>query len=215
LTWKDYESLDYSAAQCSTPRSVSRWVGRAAVLFGVVIGAASCASPHSATSSSTTTSAPSTTSRPARTGTTTASVTSPCAIGALQAHAAFGGAAAGSSFYVITVEDKVARPCALDGYPALSFFGPSAAGSGHAGARIVLATTHGGPAPSKVILGPGHPAESLLVFSDNGGSNCPLVGSVQLVPPGSVEPLQLALSFSPCGGGVRVYALGPAGSEQP
>ena len=103
----------------------------------------------------------------------------------------------------------------LEGYPVLTFFARSGAGGSGAGARVALAVSHAGPSPTTVTLSVGHPAEALLVFTDIGGSDCPSIGSVLLVPPGSSESLPLRLSFTPCGGGVRVYAVGPAGSENP
>jgi hypothetical protein len=188
-------------------------LGRALTLFGVGLLAASCSSHHVAVTT-TTAKASTTTSTVTPTSARGAGVPS-CPTGVLATHATFGGAAAGSSYYLITIADTGPHPCTLDGYPDLKFFAPSGAGGAGAGAPLALAITHGGPAPSPVTLRAGHAGESLLIFSDNGGSDCPAVGSALLTPPGSSEALPLALSFSPCGGGVRVYAVGSAGSESP
>ncbi len=139
-----------------------------------------------------------------------------CATGLLRAHASFGGAAAGISYYVVTVTNAGPTPCTLDGYPVLKFFGPSGAGGAGAGPALQVSESHAGSPASVVLLRPGGDVESLVLFSDVpvNGVGCPQVASALVYPPGSSESISVPMSLSPCGG-VRVDAFGPVGSERP
>jgi hypothetical protein len=107
--------------------------------------------------------------------------------------------------------------CALDGYPKYAFFGPSAAGGAGAGPAVTIAVADGGPSPSSVTLASGGSADSIVIYSNvvSGGSACPTIASALLTPPGSGEGIPFPISFAPCGAEVKVYALGPSGSESP
>jgi hypothetical protein len=186
-------------------------VGLVATLGVLVVAVAGCGS---AASTSTTTLPPSPTTSAT---TTTNEGAPPCSTGVLAATASFGGGAAGTEYYTVSVKNSGPAKCALDGYPSYSFFAPSGAGGAGAGAAVKIAQTHGGPAPAAVVIAPGAQADAIIVYSDvsSGGTNCTSIASALLTPPGSTESLPFPIAFAPCGGGVTIYAFGDAGSETP
>jgi hypothetical protein len=170
----------------------------------------SCGSSAPTTTTTTTTAKATTTTSPAGTA-------ARCATSALEASASFGGTAAGSSYYTVSVKNTGADRCSLDGYPKYQFFGPSGAGGAGAGSPVPISVRNGGPSPSRITITPNSTADSIIVYSDvsSGGENCPSVASALLTPPGSSESIAFPISFSPCDSSVRVYPFGESGSESP
>jgi hypothetical protein len=117
----------------------------------------------------------------------------------------------------VSVKNSGPTKCSLDGFPSYRFLGASGAGGAGDGPVVDISVSHGGPAATSVTIAPGATADSLIVYSDTaaGGSNCPLVASALLTPPGSTESLSFPIAFSPCGAAVSVFAFGPAGTESP
>ena len=181
-------------------------------VLGLVAGSlalAACGSPAPTTTttipSSTTTTKPHVTTHPA------------CATALLQITTTFGGAAAGGSFYRFTATNTAPSTCALDGYPTLSFFAPNAAGGAGSGAPVTLSVTDAGSPATVVDLRHGQSAQFLLLYTDVpvNGAGCTTVASVDVRPPHETQSTPVPVSFSPCGGEVKVYAFAPPGSQNP
>ncbi|HVB04945.1 MAG TPA: DUF4232 domain-containing protein [Acidimicrobiales bacterium] len=191
-----------------------RLVG-ALLVAGALLGLSACSpsQPTSSTSTSTTTTTATSTSS---TTSTTLAGGPTCSTGALSLSASGGGASAGSSVETFTVTNNGPATCRLDGYPSLTFFGPTAGGGAGAGAKLAITDQDAGPAPAAVTLKTNGSAEFLVIFSDVPvGGGCTTVASVEMAPPGSSESVTAPVSFSPCGGTVKVYAFGVPGSENP
>ena len=182
----------------------------AAALAAALAGCGSTSTTSTTASTTPTTIQTTPTSTPA---TTTPGVAA-CSTAVLAASATFGGAAAGSSYYTVSVKNNGPTPCALDGYPTYRFLGPSGAGGAGAGPEVPISVVDRGPAPTQVSIAPGSTADAIIVYSDV-GSNCPTIASALMNPPGSSESLSFPISFSPCNGSVVAYAFGKAGSESP
>lgn len=181
------------------------------VLFGLLaasIALGACGSSKPATTTTTTT-----TPKP----TTTIKTTAACTTALLTFTPVFGGSAAGGSYYRFNATNTGPSSCALEGIPTLTFFAPNAAGGAGSGAPVPLTVTQAGPAPARVILKPSQSAQFLLVFTEVpvNGAGCSSVASVNVKIPNQAESTPVPVSFSPCGGVIKVYAFALPGTENP
>lgn len=178
----------------------------------LVVGASVLSACGSTTPTTTTT-----TTKPPKPPKTHPTTVASCTTPLLSLTATFGGAAAGGSYYRFNAENVGPSKCSINGYPTLSFFAPSAAGGAGSTSPVTLTTTDTGPNPTTVTLAPHASAEFLLTFTDVpvNGAGCSTVGSVNVTPPNETGSTPVAISFSPCGGVVKVYAFGPSGTENP
>jgi len=176
------------------------------VAASIVFGACGSSKPNV---TSTTTSAP----KP----TTTIGATAKCTIALLTFTPVFGGSAAGGSYFRLNVTNTGPITCALDGYPTITFFAPNAAGGAGSGSAVSLTVSHSGPLPRRVTLKPAQSAQFLLVFTEVpvNGTGCTSVGSVDIQLPNQSESTPVPISFSPCGGAVKVSALSLPGTQNP
>ena len=187
------------------------YVGRPVQLaVMVILGAlvlAACGSPAPKTTTTTTT----------KLSKSHVSSTASCTTPLLSMTAYFGGAAAGGSYYRFSAENVGPTKCSLDGYPTLAFFAPSAGGGAGSNSPVALTVNEAGPSPSTVNLASHTSAEFLMIFTDVpvDGAGCTSVASVNITPPHQTGSTPIAISFSPCGGVVKVYAFGPSGTENP
>jgi Protein of unknown function (DUF4232) len=187
-------------------------------VLALAVALSACGSSPNA--STTTTTVPSSSSS---ISTTTTVATGPpgtaatCSTGVLSASASFGGGAAGTLYYAVSVKNIGPTACSLNGYPSYAFFGASGAGGAGAGARLAISQVDAGPPPSPVRVAPGSTAESIIIYTDvpTNGTACVQAASALLTPPGSQESISFPITFGPCGGSVKVYAFGPPGSERP
>lgn len=180
------------------------------VLFGllvasVVLGACGSSKPPATTTTTTT--------KP----TTTVKTTAACTTALLTFTPVFGGSAAGGSYYRFNAKNTGPSPCALDGYATLTFFAPNAAGGAASGVAVPLTVTQTGPTPARVILKPSSSAQFLLAFTEVpvNGAGCTSVASVNVEVPNQTESTPVPVSFSPCGGVIKVYAFALPGTENP
>ena len=187
------------------PRHLGR-VLAGLVVASVVLGACGSSTPKAST---TTTSAP----RP----TTTLKTTAPCTAALMTFTPVFGGSAAGGSYYRFNAKNIGPGDCSLDGYPTLVFFAPNAAGGAGSGVPVTLTVTDFGSAPATVTLKTSQSAQFLLGYSEVpvNGAGCTSVASVNVKLPSQTESTPVPVSFSPCGGVVRVYAFAAPGTENP
>lgn len=190
--------------------SQRRVIGFLSVLVGSVVLSA-CGSSAQPTTTTTTT--------PATTTTIKSHVTSypSCTTALLQITPNFGGAAAGGSYYRFVATSTSPTTCSLDGYPTLSFFAPNAAGGTGSGAAVSITTTTAGNPPAVVNLKHGASAQFLLGYTDVpvNGQGCTTVASVNVEPPHQSQSTPVPVSFSPCGGVVKIYAFAPPGTQNP
>ena len=140
-----------------------------------------------------------------------------CSTALLQIKAAFGGTAAGGSYYQFSATNTSPKTCAINGYPKLAFFAPNAAGGAGAGSSVEMSVTNSGASPTTLKLKTGATAEFLMTYTDVpvNGEGCSAVGSVNVTPPHQGESLPVAISFSPCGGVVKVQPFAQPGTENP
>jgi len=149
--------------------------------------------------------------------TTTIKTTAACTTALMSFSPVFGGSAAGGSYYRFNATNTGPGACALDGYPTLTFFAPNAAGGSGSGVLVALTVSNSGPTPAKVILKPTQSAQFLLVFTEVpvNGAGCTSVASVDVKLANQAGSTQVPVSFSPCGGAIKIYAFAPPGSENP
>ncbi len=175
------------------------------VVASVVLGA--CGSSNPKPSTTTSTSAP----------TTTVKTIAACTTALITITPVFGGSAAGGSYYRFNVTNIGPGECALDGYPALTFFSPNAAGGAGSGGPVSLTVTDSGPAPTRVVLKHSESAQFLLAYTEVpvNGAGCSTVASVDVRLPGQAASTPVPVSFSPCGGVIKVYAFAVPGTVNP
>jgi hypothetical protein len=80
-----------------------------------------------------------------------------------------------------------------------------------------MTVTNSGASPTTLKLKTSATAEFLMTYTDVpvNGEGCSAVGSVNVTPPHQSESSPVAISFSPCGGVVKVQAFAQPGTENP
>lgn len=140
----------------------------------------------------------------------------PCVGGQLKLSLDGGDAGMGNRVNVLALTNTGPTACVTGGYPTVSVLD---------GKRAPLANVvaergpdnyfNGGPAPKTLTLAAGAKAVFDLAWNvvpheAEGETVCPTATTVRVSAPGDAAPLDLAQTFTPCGGRVRVSPLRPA-----
>lgn len=121
-----------------------------------------------------------------------------------------GDAGAGNRVAIIGVQNVGARPCSLTGYPAVSL--QDARGRSLTTVRSEQTGDNyfrsGSPSTPVVLASQGKAffdiAWNVVPHEGDGETVCPAAARVRAIAPGDTSPASLAMTFTPCGGHIRV-----------
>ncbi len=140
----------------------------------------------------------------------------PCVGGQLKLSLDGGDAGMGNRVNVLALTNTGPNTCVTGGYPTVSVLD----GKGAPLANVVAERGpdnyfNGGSAPKTLTLAAGGKAVFDLAWNvvpheAEGETVCPTATTVRVSAPGDATPLDLAQTFTPCGGRVRVSPLRPA-----
>jgi len=184
-----------------------------AVCCGVFAAAcgtvATSSSPPQATDGTSTPASPSS-------GSPGSSTEAACATSALRGSLpAVGGAAAGHTYYPLSLTNDSAASCTLYGYPGVSFVSsPGGSQIGAAAARSTSAYVFQAQPPQTVTLAPGQTAHAglqLVTFGDFPASQCDVVTAhwVRVYPPNQTAPLYISFTAQTCTQGPGLLTVSP------
>jgi Protein of unknown function (DUF4232) len=139
-----------------------------------------------------------------------------CATSALRGSLpAAGGAAAGHTYYPLSLTNDSAASCTLYGYPGVSFVSsPGGSQIGAAAARSTSAYVFQAQPPQTVTLGPGQTAHAglqLVTYGDFPASQCDVVTAhwMRVYPPNQTAPLYINFTAQTCSQGPGLLTVSP------
>jgi len=188
-----------------TPRRRTMTAGSAtfAILLALAIGFGGgwLFKKDTATSTTTTTTAPTSTS-----STTTTSTLPPalaCGGAVLSGSVGTSQGAAGTIQMTFIVSNVGAKACTIDGYPTVQLLSPNTTAmmtTTVPGMAVFSPSAANAPPARQHVTAGGH-VEFVLQFSDVPSGTertCPLAASINVYPPNSATPFNVATSITPC-----------------